>query len=179
MLILQHTWWWIIPEFHSHTCAVIGSLGLSHGGEKFIFEEKQKHIYHEDRLGSWKRNYSCPLISSGSGSRNPQLYQNPRMLKSCIENYVGFVYQLSPSSCILWIISRLFRIPVCVCVLVAQLCLTLCNPMDCGLPGSSIHGILQAKMLESVAVFFSREGIFLTQSIWTTYCELNSLFKTS
>ena len=116
VLILQHTWWWIIPEFHSHTCAVIGSLGLSHGGEKFIFEEKQKHIYHEDRLGSWKRNYSCPLISSGSGSRNPQLYQNPRMLKSCIENYVGFVYQLSPSSCILWIISRLFRIPVCVCV---------------------------------------------------------------
>ena len=93
------------------------------------------------------------------------------MLKSCIENYVVFVYQLSPSSCILWIISRLFRIPVCVCVcvcacvcvLVAQLCLTLCDPMDCGLPGSSVHGILQARMLEPVAVFFSREGIFLTQ----------------
>ena len=30
----------------------------------------------------------------------------------------------------------------CVCVLVAQLYPTLCNPMDCTLPGSSVHGIL-------------------------------------
>ena len=29
------------------------------------------------------------------------------------------------------------------CCLVAQLCLTLCDPMDCSLPGSSLHGILQ------------------------------------
>ena len=38
-----------------------------------------------------------------------------------------------------------------VCVLVAQLCLTLCNPMDCSLPGSAVHGILQARILEWVA----------------------------
>ena len=41
------------------------------------------------------------------------------------------------------------------CVLVAQLCLTLCNPMDCSLPDSSVHGILQARILEWVAIFFS------------------------
>ena len=35
---------------------------------------------------------------------------------------------------------------------VAQLCLTLCNPMDCSLPGSSVHGILQARVLEWVAI---------------------------
>ena len=35
--------------------------------------------------------------------------------------------------------------------LVTQLCLTLCNPMDCGPPGSSVHGILQARILEWVA----------------------------
>ena len=29
---------------------------------------------------------------------------------------------------------------VCMCVLLAQLCLTLCNPMDCSPPGSSVHG---------------------------------------
>ena len=34
---------------------------------------------------------------------------------------------------------------------VAQSCLTLCNPVDCSLPGPSIHGILQAKILEWVA----------------------------
>ena len=35
---------------------------------------------------------------------------------------------------------------------VAQLCPTLCNPMDCSLPGSSVHGILQARILEWVAI---------------------------
>ena len=33
-------------------------------------------------------------------------------------------------------------------VLVAQLCLNLCDPLDCDLPGSSVHGILQARILE-------------------------------
>ena len=36
--------------------------------------------------------------------------------------------------------------------LVAQLCATLCNPMDCSLPGSSVHRILQARILEWVAM---------------------------
>ena len=31
-----------------------------------------------------------------------------------------------------------------------------CDPMDCSLPGSSVHGILQARVLEGVAIFFSR-----------------------
>ena len=40
-------------------------------------------------------------------------------------------------------------------MLVAQLCLTLCDPMDCSLPGSSVHGVLQARILEWVAMPFS------------------------
>ena len=39
---------------------------------------------------------------------------------------------------------------------VAQSCLTLCDPMDCSLPGSSFHGILQERILEWVAISFSR-----------------------
>ena len=39
---------------------------------------------------------------------------------------------------------------------VTQSCPTLCNPMDCSLPGSSIHGIFQARVLEWVAISFSR-----------------------
>ena len=42
------------------------------------------------------------------------------------------------------------------CCLVAQLCLTLCSPMDCSLPSSSVHGILQARLLERVAISSSR-----------------------
>ena len=37
-----------------------------------------------------------------------------------------------------------------------QSCLTLCDPMDSSLPGSSVHGILQARILEWVAISFSR-----------------------
>ena len=41
-------------------------------------------------------------------------------------------------------------------VLVSQSCPTLCDPMNCSPPGSSIHGILQARILEWIAIPFSR-----------------------
>ena len=47
---------------------------------------------------------------------------------------------------------------------VAQLCPTLCDPVDCSLPGSSIHGIFQARVLEWVAISFSR-GILMSQGL--------------
>ena len=40
---------------------------------------------------------------------------------------------------------------------------TLCDPMDCSLPGSSVHGILQARILEWVVANAFHQGIFLTQ----------------
>ena len=39
-----------------------------------------------------------------------------------------------------------------------QSCPTLCDPMDCSLPGFSVHGILQARTLEWVAISFSRRS---------------------
>ena len=39
---------------------------------------------------------------------------------------------------------------------VTQSCWMLCDPMDCSLPGSSVHGILQARIFEWVAIAFSR-----------------------
>ena len=46
----------------------------------------------------------------------------------------------------------------CCWCLVTKLCLTLCSPMDCSLPGSSVHGIFQARILEWVAISFSRSS---------------------
>ena len=43
-----------------------------------------------------------------------------------------------------------------ICCLVAELCLTLCDPLDCSPPGSSGHGILQAGILEWFTIPFSR-----------------------
>ena len=51
--------------------------------------------------------------------------------------------------------------PQCACVRacsVAQLCLILCDPVDCSPPGFSVHGILQARILEWVSVPSSRES---------------------
>ena len=43
-----------------------------------------------------------------------------------------------------------------VCMLCAQSCPTLCNPLDCSLPGPSIHGISQARILEWVAISYPK-----------------------
>ena len=57
-------------------------------------------------------------------------------------------------------------------VKVAQLCLTLCNPMDCNPPGSSIHGILQARTWKWTACFLL-QGIFPTEGV--NQCPLSLL----
>ena len=77
---------------------------------------------------------------------------------------------------------------ICMCS-VTQSCPTVCDPMDCSPPGSSVHGIFQARILEWVAISFSREsswhrdpthfswiaGMFFTSEP----CELIVMFKSS
>ena len=55
-------------------------------------------------------------------------------------------------------LSRLL-IPLCVCAKSLQSCLTLCNPMDRSPPGSSVRGILQARILEWIAIPSSRGSL--------------------
>ena len=55
--------------------------------------------------------------------------------------------------------SSLLRYYVCVCVHVCLVCLTLCDPMDCSLPGSSLHGIFPTE----VGCHFFLQGIFPTR----------------
>ena len=54
------------------------------------------------------------------------------------------------------------RLPECS---VAKLSLTLCDPMDCSPPGSSVHGIFQSRILEWVAISFSSLKFFLCQKM--------------
>ena len=59
--------------------------------------------------------------------------------------------------------------------LVTKSCPTLCNPMDCSLPGSSVHGILQARILERLAISFSI--LFLPGLVSLTNCKMRSMYK--
>ena len=61
---------------------------------------------------------------------------------------------------------KMFSWMMVVVVLVAKLCLTLCDPMDCSPPGSSVHGISQARILEWVVVPFSRWSSWPRGQTW-------------
>ena len=50
-----------------------------------------------------------------------------------------------------------------------QSCSTLCNPMDYGPPGSSVHGILQARVLEWVAISFSQAYVYIYANTYIYY----------
>ena len=64
---------------------------------------------------------------------------------------------------------------VYVCVEVTQLCPTLCDPTDCSPPGSSVHGILQARILEWVATPFSRGSSRPRGATWVS-CIVGGFF---
>ena len=71
-----------------------------------------------------------------------------------------------------WGLTRLVNewgLKVKVKVLVTWSCPTLCDPMDCSLPGSSVHGILQARILEWVAMPFSRGSSQPRDPIWVSH----------
>ena len=57
---------------------------------------------------------------------------------------------------------------MCACSVI-QLCPTLCDPMDCSPPGSSVHGILQARILEWVAIPFSRGSSWPRNQTWVSW----------
>ena len=59
-------------------------------------------------------------------------------------------------------ILKTFNLKPQVCVKLPQSCPTLCDPMDCSLSHSSVHGILKERILECVAIFLL-QGIFPTQ----------------
>ena len=67
-------------------------------------------------------------------------------------------------------------------VLVTHSCPTLCNPMDCSLPGSFVQEILQARILDHVAMPSSRGSSQLRDRTWVLHCRqilycLESLFQ--
>ena len=78
---------------------------------------------------------------------NPLYWVNPT-IPSAVEP------QITPYS--LYSDDRLRRVSISICAKSLQSCLTICDPMDCSPPGSSVHGVLQARILEWISISFSR-----------------------
>ena len=85
-------------------------------------------------------------------------------LRLCVCNKLPSDPSADADICIaLWILQEMraclhfffMRAPLFRCMH-AESCLTLCNPMDCSPPGSSVHGTFQARILEWVAISLSR-----------------------
>ena len=65
---------------------------------------------------------------------------------------------------------------VCVCAQSLQSCLTLCDPMDCSPPGSSVHGICQARILVWAAMPSFRESSWSTDWSWVSFVSCIEFF---
>ena len=112
-------------------------------------------------------------------TRLKQLSSSSRELRSCMpcstskkkRAKMGELYQMFLFGLIITFVTSSIEdisVPLnvnithrCYCCLVAKSCLTLCDPMDCSLPGSPVHGISQARILEWAAISSSKRSLWL------------------
>ena len=117
------------------------------------------------------------------------LEENPAIVKHPKNNLISGI-RISLYSYRIIFPDLLSHLEVWVCAKFLHLCLTLCDPMDCSLPGSSVHRILQGRILEWVAMSSSRGsswprdwthiscisctagGFFATSTTWEAHLEL-------
>ena len=157
------------PQMPKSSCKIAGRIGLLYG------QVPSSHIQPTMDLKPWFEIQGClnlPVLTS--------------------RYIVSYIYPVKPESTpligpmssISWFWHHRFVIfdttVICYCCcLVAKLCPTLFNPMDCSLLGSSVHGILQARILEWIAIPFSRgssQPRDQTQSLlhfWHILCHLS------
>ena len=108
-----------------------------------------EHCLPRGALGAWQRPEQTHWVEESSGSLWPAKSWYPQTVRN-------------PQ-------AALRTLPRRLCVLVTQSCGTLCDPMDCSLAGSSVHGILQARILEWVAIFFSRGSSRPRDRTWVSH----------
>ena len=78
----------------------------------------------------------------------------------------------------IWVKQHIYMHTYCFCCLAAKSYLTLCDPMDCSPPSSSVHGIFQARILVWVAISSSRGSSWLRDQtlISCVYCIAGRFF---
>ena len=117
------------------------------------------HFYEICRIGKSVETQSGFMAARGHGGWGEgQLGLTASQVRNFFRKWWN-VLELSGYSCI----------TLCCCAKSLQSCSTLCDPMDCSPPGSSVHGILQARILEWVAMPSSRGSSWPRNWTCTSY----------
>ena len=123
-----------------------GWISLQSKGLSRVFSNTtvQKHQFFSAHLSLWSKDHMVSLYV-----REKHFYWNIVALQCCVSfnwsTFCSLVFVL------LLVSFSQFNANICA-MLLLQSCPTLCDPMDCSLPGSSVHGILQARIPEWVAM---------------------------
>ena len=111
---------------------------------------RQRRPLGRSSLWKWDLAWGCLSFLTVPLAASPIQVQASPLL------YSSEVYSQGTHKSVMILVCAFCPRVVAAVVLVAQSCLTLCNPRDCSLPGSSVHRILQARILEWVAIPFSK-----------------------
>ena len=128
---------WYLASFQS-------SGGLP-GGKESACQCRRHRFYPWVRKIPWRRKWQTTAVflpGKFPWTEEPGRLQSMRLQR--VEHNWAYTHTVT------WIYN------LAVCVFGTQSRCILCNPVDCSLPGSSVHGILQARILEWVAIPFSR-----------------------
>ena len=99
----------------------------------------------------------CPLLLSPSVFSSLRIFSNESAL--CIRFCQLYINKARRKN---------NKVKISMCVLITQSCPNLCDPMDCNPPGSSVYEILQARVLEWVAISFSRGSSRPRDQTWVS-----------
>ena len=124
------------------------------------------HQTHKNMIGSTHST----LIFFPSDPRSPTKDQTctlPSALEACSLNY--WTYREVPESTHSRGTNSALKTTFILCTCsITQSCPTVCDPMDCSLPGSSVHGISQARILEWVAISYPRGSSWPRDQTWVS-----------
>ena len=127
--------------------------------------------------------WRTPWTEEPGGLQSMGVAKSQTLLKRLRMHWLKWLSTHTSSNLFLFLLNLLLKylfLFLCIylvfyCVLVPQSCLTLCEPMDCSLPGSSVHGICQARILEWVAISFSRGSSRPRDQTWV-FCIAGRFF---
>ena len=181
---IRITWWLSIlmeKEMATHSSILAWKIPWTEepGGLQFMQSQKVGH--------DWRTNKHTKIYSQRP--RPVHLLQRPERQIKCQSdrNHYPNVFEafdggtnlcIFPRDLVLVLVysGRKGKLRISVCSKVSELCLTLCNPRDCSPPGFSVYGILQAKILEWVAIPFSRGSS--QPRDWTLVSHIANIFFT-